>query len=156
MTCPAAERGSTQPFAIELSWRDPRSEVVHTRTACVDLLHFDDPRQVKEQPRDHRLARTVVTHWHADIVLRVTELNRMGDYQEASSYLEQQLHYLRRYCRGLEGTQHILYEVERLWRESHRDWGERTRKELYTSSYHASKGTRDYRSRRKLSDSPFM
>ena len=139
------ESGTTRPFSAEVTWRVPGTQEMHSRGAGTASLRFGDLREVKDQSRDPGLAHIVVAQWHADTVLRVTEMNRLGDYSGASAFLKRQLYHLGRYCAGLEGTEYVLSEIERLLQHSHRDWGERSRKELYISHYHTSKGNRDYR-----------
>ena len=147
ITCPVGPEGESRSFEAVLGWRAPGTGELHTGPAQGVSLRFGGRAELEAQAVEPRIAETVVRQWHADLVLRVSDLNRAGAYTGAAKLLDEQLHHLGRYCRDLPACEPLLRDLGELRHRADRDWGERTRKEMHRSSYVTSKGLVDHRGR---------
>ncbi len=97
------------------------------------------------QPRDEAVAAIVARTWHADAARRAAALNRQGMRDQAAAWLKREIHFFGRYVTGIQGGADLLAELETMAAGAHRDWDERTRKEIEVSMYKRSRRETDYR-----------
>ena len=97
------------------------------------------------QVRDERLSVLVAESWHAQVVHAVAGMNRSGERRQARHFLERELRYFERYCRGLSGTEKLVGELALMIRHVDTEWNERTRKVMQYESVRAQRQQADFR-----------
>ena len=97
------------------------------------------------QPRDLDLSQAVVQAWHAAILRKAVGLNRSGDRRGGRHFLEREMRLIERYARGVPGVETMLAELVLLLRRVDEDWGERTRKDVFSASVQRGRYEADLR-----------
>jgi Ca-activated chloride channel family protein len=97
------------------------------------------------QPRDLDRSQAVVQAWHAAILRKAASLNRAGDRRGGRHFLEREMRLIERYARGVPGVETMLAELVLLLRRVDEDWGERTRKEVFSASVQRGRYEADLR-----------
>jgi Ca-activated chloride channel homolog len=129
LTLPAGSNGDVHALGVQAEWRKPGHKGLRQTEGSVTIAlatGTDNTSQV----RDQEVAERVLAVWHADLVLRATELNREGSYEEAKVLLKTAMDPFRRYAKGLAKGEEYLANLQRMLKSIHQEWGERGRKEL--------------------------
>jgi len=142
---PAGRPGDILTVALKLTHRAPGSSERRSSSLQTLRLTLAEGKVNNPQPKDERVALSVTELWQAQIVRKVTRLNRSRDYRKAHRYLTRQLGYFERYCQDVPGTARLVTELQELVRQVTRPWSERSRKEIELASYKRQYAQADHR-----------
>ena len=151
VTLPAGPVGTELPFRVQAHYQStltktPQSSAV--AEASIQLVHGPTNN---EQPRHPSRALLVARHWQAQVLHRCMQLNRDRAYQQATEYAENQLKYLKRFCKGIPRTEGLVQQMESLSSRIGFEIGERSRKNIQMDSIMDMQCRIDFRpNRRKL------
>ncbi len=148
VTCPGGKAKDVLEF--ELSTRASSvgdRRILEAGPKTVGLVAADS-RVNNYQPRDMKTAEVVARMWSADVVLTASRMNRDGAYSEAKEYVQRELHYFRRYARGLDRGNDMVRELEMLARRVDRRFSPRMHKEMVNQSYQSRNSRADHRGMR--------
>jgi len=142
---PAGEAGAELPFHVTATWRKP-GDAETLASQLVELpVRFATPAELDAQPRDAEASRQAAKAWYADVLHRTLELNREHRFEDAVTFIREQLLYFERYCAGVDGTEELVTEMRQLGVHAGRQWNELTRKELGAMSSKSSRSEMDFR-----------
>ena len=150
---PDGNNGEEVKLDCSLFWRAVGNE--KTERMCHDVkLTYAAGKQNTAQPRDMVLALRVMGVWHASMILRAVEMNRLGDFEGTKAMLKVEIEKFRRYAKGLEGGDAKVEELERLLQVAGREWNERGRKEGTAAAVFCRSNVEDGRTMQRLPFSP--
>lgn len=133
-------------FDISCEWTDVGMlEPVSGEPIHAELTFASDEAN-RMQMCSSSLGLRVAECWQAIVVRKSVSLNRQQHLKELGRYLENELKYFSRYCRGLQGADRLVRELETLRARAHRVWNERTRKSMDHTTYLQTQTYSDYRS----------
>lgn len=126
---PAGEEGSILSFPARLRWADASGapQVLELEAA---EIRFARGSVNQAQVRDIAVSERVAALWFAQLLDDTVEQNRRGDYAATRAMVEANLKYFARYVDGLPKAQELTAQLERVRKAAHRDWNERSRKEI--------------------------
>jgi len=153
---PAGRPGDILTVALKLTHRIPGSSERRSSNLQTLRLTLAEGKVNNPQPKDERVAQAVTELWQAQIVHKVTGLNRSRDYRKAHHYLTHQLGYFERYCQDVPGAERLVNELQQLLRQVTRPWSERSRKEIELASYKKQYAMADHRSAQRGHWSEFV
>ena len=143
--CPAGAPGTAILLGVSAGGALPESgDAVEARPAEAEL-RLTRSAENKAQPRDAARSLAVVQAWQAEALRRAVRMNREGDRRAARHFLERELRWMEPYARGIPGTETLLAELILVQRRVSEAWDERTRKEVFGTSFRLLRVQRDPR-----------
>jgi Ca-activated chloride channel family protein len=143
--CPAGAPGDVLLLGAAADGMLPDgSGQVEARPAEIEM-HLARGSDNNAQPRDLDRSQAVVQAWHAAILRKAAGLNRAGDGRGGRHFLEREMQLIERYARGVPKVETMLAELVLLLRRVDQDWGERTRKEVFSASVQRGRYENDLR-----------
>lgn len=130
---------------VVLRWQEPGGGAMREQVLPACEAEFAAADACRAQPRDSVLAAQVARQWHAHAMHTAMGMNQHGDEAGAQRYLEQELRWFERYCRGLPAAAQWLHSLRHLAATVLRRYAPRAAKEILLGSYKRSRGERDLR-----------
>ena len=134
VSCPELPKGQELSFGVAASGRSvPTGEklLAHARALTLVSVKGSD---LREQGRDMDVVMAAANAWSSIIVSTAARMNRDGAFQEAEQYIQKELHYFRRYVRGLENGPELLRRLEVLSHNVGTQLSSRAHKEMVFQS----------------------
>jgi len=147
LTLPAGEEGSTLAVGVAARWTSPGEAEPRGLAATPVKLRFASSDECGRQPRDEELAKRVVEQWQAYIFHHAMVLNQDGQEQKAAAFVEREVKYLRRYCKGLEDMEEVVETVQSYGATVHHAFSPATSKEVMLRAYKMGRHEADRRGR---------
>ncbi len=146
---PEGKAGEVVGLEFRAKWRLAGEEAVGSAVLAVEIT-FAPGNKNTAQERDDVVAMRVAEVWHANLMLRAVELNRLGDYREAAEVLKGELKRFERYAEGLPEGARLSAELAQILRAVNWDWDERGRKEITMCAFSLSRSEPDTRLNSRL------
>ena len=143
---PAGPAGDGLEFIARIRWRQPGEEQELRTGPEQARLTWASGKDNTGQPRDTAVALAAAQAWQAWVVQQLVDLNREGLYEDAAKVLGQEVRELRRFCKGVPGTEPLLQQLDATRRRIRDRWSDRTRKEMRLSTYKLLRSEKDHRS----------
>ena len=144
--CPSGEAGTPILLPVAAVGSPPEGGEAIVASPIEVELRLARGATNTAQPRNLALCLAVVQAWQAEVLREAVRLNRARDRRAAKDYLGRQIRMIERYARGVPGTDTMLAELILVERRVGEEWDERTRKNVYTSSFKRARLEEDYRS----------
>lgn len=145
ITAPSGQEGEVLAFTAGLKWLETDGKTRITSQPQEVSLKFVRSEANSSQPRDVDLSLIVARTWQSEIVRRVTQWNREGEYVQAETYVREQSRWFERYCQGLPGAEALVEQLQRVERTAGHAWSERARKEIRLQHHKQTRQEADYR-----------
>lgn len=130
VTCPKIPAGDRLVFKFLARGKIPGNATdIKAKTGSVDLVSADN-RENLQQVRNNSVAEIVANHWNAFILSTADMLNREGQYDRAKDFVEAELHYFKRYVKGLALERDLVSNLKLLARRVKRSFSPRLHKEM--------------------------
>ena len=130
VTCPKIPAGDRLTFKFLARGKIPGNATdIKAKTGSADLVSADN-RENLQQVRNNSVAEIVANHWNAFILSTADMLNREGQYDKAKDFVEAELHYFKRYVKGLALERDLVSNLKLLARRVKRSFSPRLHKEV--------------------------
>lgn len=146
VTCDAGAPGTL--IAFNASLRAERADGLGqvAVSAPEAYLRFVPEAENNAQVRDQDRSLAALMVWQSMVMGRAVQMNREAVPGAARRYLERELRYLKRYARGIAGSETLIAEVESLWERIDEWLDERVRKDVYMATMKRGRYEEDVRS----------
>lgn len=145
IACPSGEIEARLNFAVDYTWNTAGGVEQLKGDNIPVSLKFTDRATNSAQPRDITICARVVKIWQAAIIRRTAKMNKLKVFNEARRFLDSELELFVRYCDGLDGCETLVADLLQARKVAHREWDERSMKEILLSSYNTTYSQTDTR-----------
>ena len=134
VTCPCKPAGEKHKFNIQARGRIPGiSTEIEAKDGTLEIYSANN-RKNSQQKRNVKVAKITAGHWNAYILSTANILNREKQYDRAIAFVANELHYFKRYVKGLDIEEDLVLNLRLLGRKVNRSFSSRMHKELAINS----------------------
>lgn len=151
--CPGLPVGKMSSFRLKVTGTANDGPVAAEASAWLEAA---EGARNTTQLREIGAALTVAKMWAADILGKVTDLNRDGAYGEARQLAAREFNHFRKYASGIPEARKLVDQIGLIAERAHEEFSPRMRKELYFSATTTLEQRPDHRGPRTSWSSRFF